>query len=55
MTDAATAEAACVNLDEHLERIRIGREALNLEQLPDNPRKEADTSYLEHYGVDLRK
>lgn len=42
-------------LEEHLERIRIGREALNLTPLSDNPREAADTIYLEHYGVDLRK
>jgi hypothetical protein len=42
-------------LEEHLERVRIGREALNLEPLSDNPREAADKIYLEHYGVDLRK
>ena len=42
-------------LDEHLERVRIGREALNLAPLPENTREAADTIYLEHYGIDLRK
>lgn len=42
-------------LEDHLERVRAGREALNLAPLPDNPRKAADTIYLEHYGIDLRK
>ena len=42
-------------LDEHLERVRIGREALNLAPLPENTREAADTICLEHYGIDLRK